>query len=527
MLVRMGARFADLAAASEELRATRLRLEKRRIAAALLARLAPDEIAPAVGWLVAEPVCGPLGVGPTRLWELSKTEAPDHASLTLREVEAVLADLREGPRDEAGGRVAELFAWLTPAERALFAGALTGSLRQGSLGGVMLLALADRTGTPEAEVRRVAMVTGSVTRAAAALLGKDGAPVHALTLFTPLAPMLAEGGHALEEALAAAPNAVLDWKVDGVRAQAHKQGARVTLYSRSGHELGEGCAPVRAALAAIAAESAVLDGEIVLEGPDGRPRPFQDTFSAIASGAVPEGDALRFYGFDCMHLDGRDVVDEPLEARLGALARALPPELRMPHVLRPDAEAARRFQEDALARGHEGVMVKDLGAPYRFGARGRAWQKVKRHETADLVVLAVEWGSGRRKGWLSNLHLGARRDDGTFSMVGKTFKGLTEALLAWQTAELLAREVRREGHVVFVRPELVVEVRYDGVQRSPRYPGGIALRFARVVRYREDKRAEDAEALGVLQAQAPGPAPRERGGPKKKPGARQLSLFDE
>jgi DNA ligase-1 len=536
-------RFGELAAASGQIAGTRSRLQKKHFLVELLGKVPPDEIAAAVGWLVEEPLCGPLGVGPAQLWELSRTPAPQGPSitpLTLREVEATLEQARSDGRDQALARVATLFETLSEPERAFFVGALTGSLRQGSLGGVMLLALAELSGRDEGEVRRAVMVTGSTARAAQALLGPDHekAPPTALVLFRPLAPMLSASAESLEDALAGVVEPIVEWKVDGVRAQVHKQGGRVVVYSRQGNDITAGCGPIVEALASLDADRAVLDGEVVLVGPDGAPRPFQDSFSAIASkGAPSAGDHLQVLLFDCLHRDGVDLLDEPLSARLEALRAVVPAALCMPSVRAGGADDMKRFYVDALARGHEGVMVKDLASPYRLGARGRAWQKVKEFTTVDLVVLAVEWGSGRRKGLLSNLHLGARREGGSFCMVGKTFKGLTDAMLQWQTERLKELATEHTRHVVHVRPELVVEIRFNDVQRSPRYPGGIALRFARVVRHREDKPASDVEPLAALVARVPkGPAaaePRRRGRKagsrkeKEKRKKRQLSLFEE
>jgi DNA ligase 1 len=514
-------RFAELAEASQRVAATRSRNEKKARFVEALRALPPDELPAAVGWLVAEPLCGPLGVGPAQLWALSRSEAPAEASVSLAELESALDEAKKGPRDGVMPRVAQVFGRLTQAERALFVGALTGSLRQGSLGGVMLLALADLTGQDEERVRRAAMVTGSLPRAAAALV--QGAPPSHLTLFHPIAPMLAQPADSIDAAFAVpgeeALPLVVEWKVDGVRAQVHKQGDRVAIYSRQGNDITAGCTPLVAPLAAIDARAAVLDGEVVVLGPDGVARPFQDTFSTVASRQTAgAGDRQRILLFDCVHRDGLDLLDEPLARRREALAAIAPDELRMPSVLASGVETAKDFLRAALAAGHEGVMVKDPRAPYRSGARGGAWQKVKEFQTVDLVVLAAEWGHGRRKGLLSNLHLGARRDDGTFCMVGKTFKGLTDAMLAWQTDRLraLALDPSASGQVVHVRPELVVEIRYNDVQRSPRYPGGVALRFARVVRYREDKPAREADTLASLAARAPAPPPK-----------RQLSLFGE
>ncbi len=496
-------------------------------------------MAAAVGWLVGEPLCFPLGIGPAHLWQLSRRPAPPAPSLGLAEVEQAFAQARNLGREQALASVGALFDKLTETERALVVGALTGTLRQGSLGGVMLLALADFSGRDEATVRRVMMVTGSIARAAEALLGQSGdaEPPTSLRLFCPLAPMLAAASESLDEALALVEGAQIEWKIDGVRAQIHKQGDRVAVYSRQGNDITEGCASLVGAFSSLRADTAVLDGEVVLLGPEDAARPFQDSFSAVASKApLPEGDRLVVYLFDCMHRDGTDLLDEPLSARVDALRAIAPAELCVPQERAVSSAQARDFYTRALASGHEGVMVKDPRSPYRFGSRGHAWTKVKESHTVDLVVLAAEWGSGRRTGFLSNLHLGARRSDGTFCMVGKTFKGLTDAMLASQTETLGSLATDRTEHVVYVKPELVVEVRFNDVQRSPRYPGGIALRFARVVRHRPDKPAHDVEPLEALVALLPVAALAPRSGSKrrKKKGGSgeaeadpQLSLFDE
>jgi DNA ligase-1 len=534
--------FVELARVSEQVAGTRSRLEKRRFFVEFLARVPAREVGAAVGWLVEEPLCGPLGVGPAHLWELSHAPSPSRASVTLGEVEDTLARAGGEGRGEVLARVAALFERLTAPERALFAGALTGTLRQGSLSGVMSLALADLSGRDETDVRRAVMVTGSIARTADALLGPDreGGPPATIELFRPLAPMLAAPAASVEEALDGIADAVVEWKVDGVRVQVHKKGGRVAVYSRQGNDITPGCAPLLGELAALDADAAVLDGELGLVGPDGVARPFQDSFSAIASSpasttARRPGDRLRIHLFDCMHRDGDDLLDQPLSARLDALRAVAPAGLCMRQIRAGSVHEVHAFYAEALGAGHEGVMIKDRSSPYRFGGRGRAWQKVKEFATADLVVLAAEWGSGRRRGLLSNLHLGARGGDGGYCMVGKTFKGLTDATLRWQTARLEELATERAEHVVVVRPELVVEIRYGDVQRSPRYPGGIALRFARVVRYREDKPASEAESLEALVARLPEAlvqpatrAPRKRGSKRRgadDPGSPQLSLF--
>jgi ATP-dependent DNA ligase I len=498
--------FNELANVSAQVASTRSRLQKKRALVELLERTPLEERAAAVGWLVAEPPCGPIGVGPAQLWELLQRPVVDGPPVTLAAVESALDEAGRGARSETFGRVSRLFENLTAPERAFLVGAMTGSLRQGSLGGVMMSALADLSTKPEGEVRRAVMLTGSIGAATKALLAGDetqAAEATAIRLFRPLAPMLAASAESIEEALALCQNALVEWKVDGIRVQTHKRGGRIAIYSRQGHDITEGCAPVVDALRAIAAEEAVLDGEIVLVDPDGNPRPFQESFSAIASkGSMRAGDRLTVYFFDCLYRDGVELLGEPLSARVDALRAIVPAELCMPALRADGLDPVKRFAAEAKAAGHEGVMVKDLAAPYRLGARGRAWQKVKEFATVDLVVLAAEWGSGRRKGWLSNLHLGARRDGG-FCMVGKTFKGLTDDRLRWQTEALQAIAVRHTDHVVEVRPELVVEIRFNDVQRSRRYPGGVALRFARVVRYRQDKHADEADTLSSLVARLP------------------------
>ncbi len=527
--------FAELAAISQRIGATRSRTAKKRLLVELLGSLERDEIAPAVGWFVEQPRCGPLGVGPAQLWALSGLPAAMEPTIHLGEVEATLQKaLAEGPV-AVGAAVRELFAVFTEDERSFFRGALTATLRQGSLGGVMLLALAELSQLGEEAVRRTLMVTGSVTDAAHALFGKETAeapPAH-IILFQPLAPMLASTADTLAETGLETHDAVVDWKVDGVRAQVHKQGTKVALYSRSGNDITGECDEITGELAALGASAAVYDGEVVLVAEDGTVRSFQDTFSHLSSKAGRRpNERLRARLFDCLHRDGTDLLDAPLRERLAALDATVPESMRMPRLRTREPGEAQQFFEAARAAGHEGIMVKDLESTYRAGSRGRAWYKVKAVHTVDLVVLAAEWGSGRRKGSLSNLHLGARRADGTFCMVGKTFKGLTDAMLAWQTEHLLALESSASEHVVHVRPELVVEVRYNDVQRSPRYPGGIALRFARVVRHRPDKAAAETDLLSALAAEAPAasrepnaePKPRPR--QRKKPTA-QLSLFDD
>jgi ATP-dependent DNA ligase I len=337
--------------------------------------------------------------------------------------------------------------------------------------------------------------------------GREALRAFGLEVGRPVRPMLASSATGITEALAKIGDgqlAAVEWKLDGIRIQAHLGDGQVRLFTRTLDDITGRLPEVVAALAALPVTTAVLDGELIALRADGRPLPFQDTSARVASAGGPDGPPLSVFVFDALHLDGADLIDRPDAQRHAELARAVPPELLMPRLVTSSAEEATAFFTDALARGHEGVVVKSLETPYAAGRRGAGWIKVKPRHTLDLVVLAVEWGHGRRRGWLSNLHLGARDpDSGGFVMLGKTFKGLTDELLTWQTQRLLALEERRDSYTVYVRPELVAEIAFDGVQRSPRYPGGLALRFARVLRYREDKTAAEADTIDMVRALGP------------------------
>jgi DNA ligase-1 len=350
------------------------------------------------------------------------------------------------------------------------------------------------------------MLAGDLTTVAEAALreGAAGLERFGLEVGRPIQPMLAKTSASIEDALAQVGIAAVEWKLDGVRIQVHRDGDDVEVFTRTLDPVTERMPEVVEAVRALPVRSLILDGEAIALRADGRPRPFQETGSRAAS----RGDVdvlrrtvpLKPFFFDALHLDGRDLIDLPESERFTALESVSPSDLRVPRVVTAAAGEARAFFDDAIARGHEGVVIKSVTSPYEAGRRGGAWVKVKPVHTLDLVVLAVEWGHGRRKGTLSNLHLGARDPEGDgFVMLGKTFKGLTDEMLAWQTARLLDLETGRDGHIVNVRPELVVEIAFDGVQTSPRYPGGMALRFARVVRYREDKRADEADTIETVR----------------------------
>jgi DNA ligase-1 len=366
---------------------------------------------------------------------------------------------------------------------------LTGELRQGANEGVVADAVAKASGNPIADVRRAAMLLGDLGRAAELALTGKSLDVG-LTPLTAVQPMLAGTSASVADALAEIGLASVEWKLDGIRVQAHKQGADVRLFSRGLNDITAGLPGVVDLVRRLPVASVVLDGEALGIDEEGQPLIFQDTVSELASTGA--------YFFDVLHLDGASLIDDPLRVRKEALDALLPATSRLPSIVTADADAADEFATNAVATGHEGVMVKAIESTYEAGRRGVGWRKVKPVHTLDLVVLAAEWGHGRRVGWLSNLHLGARGSDG-FVMVGKTFKGMTDDLLRWQTDELQRIAIATEGHTVHVRPELVVEIALDGVQRSTRYPGGVALRFARVRRYRPDKSAQEADTIERVQ----------------------------
>jgi len=400
-----------------------------------------------------------------------------------------------------------LLARATVREREFLARLLLGELRQGALEGLMIEAVAAASGVPAETVRRAAMVAGGVAAVAATALteGASGLSRHAIELFQPLAPMLARPADDIDDALSRIPMAALEWKLDGARVQVHKSGEDVRVYSRTGNDVTAAAPEIASAIRSAKSHALILDGEAIALKPNGAPYPFQDTMRRF--GRQLDVEAMRatmplsVFFFDCLRLDEGDLVALPAAARFDALMAALSSELLIPRLITSERSAAQAFYDDAVARGHEGVMVKALDAPYDPGARSASWLKVKRAHTLDLVVLAAEWGHGRRQGWLSNLHLGALDPaTGAFVMLGKTFKGMTDAMLAWQTKELLKREVARDDWTVRVRPELVVEVTFNDLQASPRYPGGLALRFARIKGYRPDKKARDADTIDTVRA---------------------------
>jgi ATP-dependent DNA ligase I len=513
--------LSRIAEVSQAVAATGARLAKIEALAGALREAGPVEVPIAVAYLSGELPQRQIGVGWAALRGVSGGRPPGPASrdgfapaagpsLSLSEVDAAFSAIGalsgKGSAAARKALVGELFGRATADEQRFLVGLLSGELRQGALEGVMTDAVARAAAVPVAEVRRAVMLRGSLGVVAAAALagGRAALGAFGLEVGRPVRPMLAASAPTISDALAkvgADTVAAVEWKLDGIRIQAHLSGGTVRLFTRTLDEVTGRMPEVVAVLGQLPVRAAVLDGELIALRADGRPLPFQDTSARAASA---DGPPLSVFVFDALHLEGADLIDLPGWKRHAELAWVVPPELLMPRLVTDSPAAATEFFRDALAHGHEGVVVKSLDAPYAAGRRGAGWIKVKPRHTLDLVVLAVEWGHGRRRGWLSNLHLGARDPaTGGFVMLGKTFKGLTDELLTWQTQRLLALEERRDSWTVYVRPELVVEVAFDGVQRSPRYPGGLALRFARVLRYREDKPAAEADTIDTVRSLSP------------------------
>ena len=501
--------LADLVDISRAVGATSARREKVGLLAGALRRLDPDEVPAGVAFLSGELRQRQIGVGWATLRD-APPGAEERSDLTVAELDAAFERIGAcaGPGAQAERRrlLAEVMARAGEHDREFLVRLLSGDLRQGALAGVMTDAVARAADVPLAAVRRALMLRGDLGAVAAIALtdGAAGLAEMRLQVGRPLQPMLAQPAADIAAALDKVHPAAVEWKLDGARIQVHRDGSDVAVFTRTLDEVTARVPEVVEAALALDVATAVLDGEAIALKPDGRPHPFQVTGSRFGSRravaelrrTVPLTPAL----FDVLHVDGEDLLDRPGSERIAVLDRIAPAELRVPRTVAEDADAAAEVLAAAVGRGHEGVMVKSLDAPYEAGRRGAGWLKVKPTHTLDLVVLAAEWGHGRRRGWLSNLHLGARDPAGGFVMLGKTFKGLTDAMLTWQTERLLELEVARDAYTVHVRPELVVEIAFDGVQTSPRYPGGMALRFARVKRHRPDKTAAEADTVETVRA---------------------------
>ena len=503
--------FAAIVDASAQVAATSARLGKVRELSACLRSFAPDEIVVGVACLSGETPQGKTGIGYAALEVATVGGAATEPSLTVAEVDGRLTEIASirgsGSTAKRAAALRELFSRATATEQHFLTRLLIGELRQGALAGVMVDAIAAASRIPVDQVRRAAMYAKSLGAVAHAAL-TEGAVALAkfqLELLSPVAPMLAQTAADVGEALEQwGSDVVFEWKMDGARIQVHKSGDTVQIYTRSLNDVTAAVPEIAAAVQALPAREVILDGEAIAFTAAGRPHPFQITMRRFGRKldvqSLQAELPMRAYFFDCLRLDDDSLADRPTRERIDALARAVPAPLLIPRLVTSSEEEASAFYDAAIAAGHEGLMAKSLAAPYEAGNRGASWLKIKRAHTLDLIVLGAEWGHGRRVGKLSNLHLGALDpDSGEYVMLGKTFKGLTDAMLEWQTKEFLARETHRDSWTVYVRPELVVEIAFSDLQVSPRYPGGPALRLARVKRYRDDKRPEEADTMASVR----------------------------
>jgi DNA ligase-1 len=504
-------RLADLVETSRRVGATRARLEKVRELASFLRGLQPDEVHIAVRYLSGEPPQGRMGIGLAALNPASEAPPAESPTLSLTEVDRTLAEIASlrgpGMNSLRAAALRDLFGRATRAEQAFLFRLLLGELRQGALEGVMVDAVAAAAEIGVAEVRRALMYAPGIGPVAEAALagGSEGLARFRLEILSPVAPMLAQAAADPAEALRQlGGEAAFEWKLDGARIQAHKSGAEVRIYTRNLNEVSAAIPEIAELVADLSAGDLILDGEAIAFDASGRPHPFQVTmrrFGRKLDVARMRAELpMRAFFFDCLRHAGESLADRPARERYRKLAEAVPEALRVPRLVTSAAEEAKSFYESALDAGHEGLVAKSLDAPYEAGNRGAGWLKIKRAHTLDLVVLGAEWGHGRRAGKLSNLHLGALEPEtGEYVMLGKTFKGLTDAMLDWQTREFLARETHRDETTVYVRPEIVAEIAFNDLQASPRYPGGLALRLARVKRYRDDKTADQADSMASVR----------------------------
>ena len=483
--------FQTLVATSARVAATSGRLAKIKLLADLLREASPEEMELAIAYLSGTTRQAKAGVGWATL-QAAQGHAAKHASLEIRDVDEVLDQISrisgKGSAGEKKRLLGALFARATAEEQDFLVRLITGGLRQGALEGIMVEAVAKARDLPAAEVRRAAMLAGDLGAVA-----KGDVKSFKIELFRPIKPMLAKTAADVEEALAELGPAAFEYKFDGIRIQVHKRGSEVRVYSRILNDITAELSAVVEISRNLDRNEVILDGEAIVLTTDNRPLLFQETMKRLGGG--------RPFFFDVLYVNGSSLLDQPYSTRHGLLAQHIPEAYRPPRIVTADATQAEDFFERAVGTGQEGLMAKGLESTYQAGRRGGAWYKIKRANTLDLVVLAAEWGHGRRHGKLSNLHLGARdpKGGGGFIMLGKTFKGMTDEMLAWQTKRLLELETRREGIAVFVRPELVVEIAFNGLQDSPHYPGGLALRFARVIRYRDDKKPEEADTIETVR----------------------------
>jgi DNA ligase 1 len=501
-------KLADVVETSRRVTETSRRLEKVDLLAQLLRQLHSDETEIVVAFLAGSLRQGRIGIGYAAIREAAGSPA-SNSSLEVSEIdrifEIILSTSGAGSQRARLELLQQMMARATEAEQHFLVRLLMGELRQGALEAVMVDALAKASGIAAERVRRAVMLAGNIVPVAKALLesGEAALGQYDVQLFRPLQPMLAGSADDVAEALAEIGGAALEYKMDGARVQVHRSGDDVVVYSRALNDVTAAVPEVVEVVRALPAKDLILDGEVLSLQPDGRPQPFQVTMRRF--GRKLDVDRMRTelpitpFWFDLLYLNGASLLDEAQSRRFAALAEIAPQSL-IPHTLASGEQSANEFLEQSLAQGHEGIMAKAAEARYAAGSRGKSWLKIKRARTLDLVILAAEWGNGRRQGWLSNLHLGARdTEKGGFAMLGKTFKGLTDEMLQWQTAELLKLEIGRDNYTVYVEPKVVVEIAFNEIQASARYASGLALRFARVKRYRSDKTAAESDTFQTVQ----------------------------
>lgn len=502
-------RLANVVETSARVAATSKRLAKIDLLADLLRQLTPDEVEIVVAFLSGATRQGKAGIGYAVVRDSHTAPAPA-ATLEVLDVDRALAALAvakgRGSEQHKRDQLQSLLSLATAEEQQFLRELLLGGLRQGALEGIMVDALAKASGIPLDRIRRAVMMAGELGRVARALLesGEGSLEQWSIRLFQPVHPMLAQPAPDVETALEQMSEATFEYKLDGARIQVHKRGDEVHIYTRALNDVTSSAPEVVDAVRALPARELILDGEIISFAPDGRPQPFQVTMRRF--GRKLDLDRLRLelpltpVWFDILYYDGRSLIDHPQSERFTMLRGISPPANLIPHLTTANPDAAAAFLRASFEAGHEGVVAKDPASLYMAGARGSSWLKIKKVHTLDAVILAAEWGSGRRKGWLSNLHLGVRDiENGGFAMLGKTFKGLTDEMLRWQTEQLLALETSRDSYTVYVEPKLVAEIAYSDIQTSPRYASGYALRFARVKRYRTDKTASEADTFETVK----------------------------
>ncbi len=501
--------LSELVNVSAAVSRTRSRLKKRALLSDCLRASDASTIRLVVSYLSGTLPQGRIGLGPATVSSVLGSVEPGTGTTDLTDVDRVMSAIQStsgaGSKQRREQLLGELLGGVSQEEQHFLAGLVLGELRQGALEAVLVESLADATGFDVAAIRRAVMLSADPAAVAetAFVDGLAGLAQYRLVALSPVRPMLAQPVESMSEAMGSLGSAVLQYKLDGARIQVHRDGDDVRIFTRQLNDVTARLPEVVEQVRALPVSSIILDGEAIALREDGRPLPFQVTMKRFGRSSQVEEMRRKLpitdVYFDCLYLDGEELIDRPLSERLDPLDELMPDSARVPQLVTSDETEATAFLAGAFERGHEGLMAKSVDSIYAAGNRGSDWLKIKQAHTLDLVVLAAEWGSGRRKGWLSNLHLAARDGD-DWVMLGKTFKGLTDKVLKWQTEALLEREVSRDEHTVFVRPELVAEIAVSDIQQSSQYPGGMALRFARLKRYRDDKPPAEADTVDTVRS---------------------------